>query len=107
MEQDAPRKLTKSDVAFLLLYGAFQGALVAFFTALWSRHDHGHWESPRNLIGRFVIDIAIFSVGTLAMRKLFPRGFSKFPRTPMGARIQAVAFFVLMLGLAYALWKMY
>jgi hypothetical protein len=105
MEQATTQKLTGSNIVGLLLYGAFQGALVAFAIVLWNHHDSGHWES--HILGRFIINIVLFAVGTLATRKLFPSGVIGSPRTPMGARIQTTTFFALMLGLAFVLWKMF
>jgi ABC-type Fe3+-siderophore transport system permease subunit len=107
MGQETPKKPTKSDIVFLLLFGAFQGALVAFVITLSSRHHNGHWESQRHLLIQFGIAVAVFSLGTVAQRKLFPRGIVRPPRTPAGARVQIVLFWALMLGLSYALWKMF
>jgi hypothetical protein len=103
MEQDATRKLTKSDVTFLLLFGAFQGALVAFLITLSNWHHDGHGASRRNTLGMFIISVVIFALGSLALRILFPRGL--VPRTPTGARIRTVVFFALMAGLVYVCWK--
>jgi hypothetical protein len=106
MELEAPRKLTKSDVGFLLLFGAFQGAIVGLMTALLNRHHDGHWESQRHLVTRIGVPTVIFALGAVASRWLFPRGVVRVPRTPMGARLQTVVFVALMLFLAFALWRM-
>jgi hypothetical protein len=107
MEQEAARKLTKSDIAFLLLFGAFQGSLVALVTTLSNGHRYGHWESQQHLLTRIGICLVVFALGTVALRILFPRGIIRFPRASTGARFQTVAFVVLMLGLAYACWRMF
>lgn len=88
MEQETPRKLTKSDIVSLLLFGAFQGALVGVLITLSNRHHNGYWDSEHSLLTRFIFFIILWAPTTLTQRILFPKGF--WPRTPMGARIQTL-----------------
>jgi len=103
VEQAAPQNLAKSNIVGLLFFGAFQGAPDAFAIVLGNRHDSGHWES--HILGRFIVNIVLLAVGTLATTKLFPGHLNgHVPR--IQARVATVAFVTLMLGLAFVLWKM-
>jgi hypothetical protein len=104
VEQATPQNLAKSNIVGLLSFGAFQGAAVAFAIVLLNRHDSGHCGS--HIFGRFIINIGLLAVGTLATKKLFPGYLTQPPRSPVQARIATVAFLTLMLGLAFVLWKM-
>jgi len=113
MEHATTRKLTKLDILGALAFGIVWGVLTTLGITLSNRRQIGHWDSERNILGRFAVLVVVGALGTLVSRRIFRGHLKIFPgyltqkaSSPAQARVQTMAFILLMLGLAYAWWRL-
>jgi hypothetical protein len=103
MEQANPKSSRKA--IFVLAWAIVWGGCMALALIFSDRHRTGHFDTPFHLAVRF----SIFLIGGIFMG-LYTWKLLQAPRkqfSPTVTRLRTVLFFSLMLGLAYAIWRMW